>query len=600
MSTSKNANFNRLIKWVVVLSLAMAVVVTPTAQGSTTTSEMQSYIVQGYGVDQVAGLVLKYGGMVTSHLGIIDGVGALLTHEAATRLLREPGVNAVTPNSLVAESGGKGNVPASDYPNVAGADVVWDQGDIGSGLTVAVVDTGLDWQSGLFKDVDGKAKSRILGWKDFVEQHNQPFDPNGHGTHIAGVIANSQVGEDGEWDGIAPGVSLVGVRVLNEEGIGSYEKVIQGIQWVVKNQKTYNIQVMNLSLVAHVQSPYWADPINQAVMKAWDKGITVVVASGNDGPGAMTVGVPGNNPYVITVGAFTDNYTPLDWSDDYLAPFSAAGPTLDGFVKPDVVAPGAHMVSIMLPSSYISKNHLANRVSAQYFSMAGTSEATAVVSGVAALILAKHPELTPNQVKYRIMQTAFPWVDLTTGVALYSMWQQGAGRVNAVDAVFVDIQGEANSGLDIKADLAGRRHYEGFSSYDQETGEYRLRGDFSDWAGGYGAWSGGYGAWSGGYGAWSGGYGAWSGGYGAWSGGYGAWSGGYGAWSGGYGAWSGGYGAWSGGYGAWSGGYGAWSGSEPWAGSIFAEASFVQKFINGVSPNASTTTTYINKWVEEP
>ncbi len=600
MSTNNNANFNRLISWVVVLSLALAVLISPAARGATGSTATQSYIVQGSGVEQVVRLVLKHGGTVTSRLELIDGVGALLTPEAAAQLLQEPDVNAVTPNGVVEKSGGRGGVPASDYPDVAGADVVWEQGDIGSGLAVAVVDTGLGWQAGIIKGVDGKVRGRIVGWKDFIGHHILPFDPNGHGTHIAGVIANTQVGEDGEWDGVAPGVSLVGVRVLDEEGVGTYEKVIQGIQWVVEHKNAYKIRVMNLSLVAHVQSPYWADPINQAVMKAWSKGITIVVASGNDGPGAMTIGVPGNNPYVITVGAFTDNYTPMDWGDDYMAPFSAAGPTLDGFVKPDVVAPGAHMVSTMMPQSYVSKNHLANRVSAQYFSMAGTSQATAVVSGVAALILAKNPALTPDQVKYRILQTAFPWVDLSTTNALYSMWQQGAGRVNAVDAVFADIQGQANSGLNLTADLAGRRHFEGFSYYDEESGEYRLRGDFSDWAGGYGAWSGGYGAWSGGYGAWSGGYGAWSGGYGAWSGGYGAWSGGYGAWSGGYGAWSGGYGAWSGGYGAWSGGYGAWSGSEPWAGSIFADASFVENFIHGVSPNASTTTTFINNWVDEP
>jgi serine protease AprX len=314
----------------------------------------------------------------------------------------------------------------------------------------------------------------------------------------------------------------------------------------------------------------------------------------------MTIGVPGNNPYVITVGAFTDSYTPFDWNDDYLAPFSAAGPTLDGFAKPDVVAPGAHMLSTMQNSAILATTYAANRVGTQYFSMAGTSQAAAVVSGIAALTLSYNPNLTPDQVKYRILVTAFPWVDTNTTEALYSIWQQGAGRVNAPDAVTADISGAANVGMDIAADLAGTAHYEGFSYYDETTGLFRLRGDFNEWNGGYWAWNGGFGTWSGGFGTWSGGFGTWSGGFGTWSGGFGTWSGGFGTWSGGFGTWSGGFGTWSGGFGTWSGGFGTWSGSEPWAGSLYADPVFVQNFLNGVSPNLSSSITSINSWVNEP
>ncbi len=562
-----------------------------------------SYIVQGSDVEGVARLVEGVGGTVTSRLEVINAVGASLTAQAVSQLRMEQGISAITPNLPVklADEGGDGpRSPATDYPDVVGADVVWEQGVTGEGVTVAVLDTGLAKHRGLIRNIDGRFDDRLLAWVDFVDGRKSPVDPNGHGTHITGVILNSQRGADNEWNGVAPGANLVSVRVLDKQGHGTYEHVIQGIQWVVKNKSRYHIRVMNLSLVSLAQSPYWADPLNQAAMRAWAEGIVVVVAAGNEGPGPLSVGVPGNNPYVITVGAFTDHFTPNDWSDDYVASFSAAGPTLDGFVKPDVVAPGAHMVSTMLPSSYLAKTYQANQVTNQYFSMAGTSQAAAVVSGMSALILSKQPRLTPDQVKLRIGITSFPWVNLETTEALYSIWQQGAGRVNAPDAVFAKIKGSANVGLDIRADLAGTQHYEGFSYYDETTGQFRLRGDFNAWSGGYGAWSGGYGAWSGGYGAWSGGYGAWSGGYGAWSGGYGAWSGGYGAWSGGYGAWSGGYGAWSGGYGAWSGGYGAWSGSEPWAGSILSNPLFVANFISGVGPDAFSTITSISDWVDEP
>jgi serine protease AprX len=417
---------------------------------------------------------------------------------------------------------------------------------------------------------------------------------------VAGIIANSQVGSDGEWDGVAPGVMLVGVRVLDEDGYGTYERVIQGIQWVINHKASLHIRVMNLSLVSPAQSAYWADPLNQAAMAAWQAGIIVVAAAGNGGPNPMTVGVPGNNPYIITAGAFTDNYTPYEWDDDYIADFSAAGPTLDGFVKPDLVAPGAHMVSTMLPSAELAQNHQVNQVTPHYFSMAGTSQAAAVVSGIAALVVNAHPQLTPDEVKYRLMVTAFPWVDPVTTDAGYSIWQQGAGRVNAPDAVTADIQGQANFGMDIAADLAGLTHYEGFSYFDETSGLFKLRSDFENWSGGYFTWNGGYGTWSGGYGTWSGGYGTWSGGYGTWSGGYGTWSGGYGTWSGGYGTWSGGYGTWSGGYGTWSGGYGTWSGTEPWAGTIFSDPAFVAGFLAGASPDASSSTTSVNYWVDEP
>jgi serine protease AprX len=551
------------------LVLSLAVVPVPAAP------DVASFIVQGSSTSVVASLVEQYGGRVTSHLDLIQGVGATLHPGLVARLLAEPEITAITRNGSVrlADQGKGGRTPETDYPDVVGADVVWEGEAIGEGVTVAVVDTGIARHPGFVSSANGRQKNRIIGWADFVDPSRAPRDPNGHGTHIAGIIANAEVGPDGEWNGVAPGVNLVGVRVLDEKGFGSYEQVIQGIQWVIEHKDNLGIQIMNLSLVSPVQSPYWADPINQAAMQAWGSGITVVVAAGNNGPGPMSIAVPGNNPYVITVGGFTDNYTPKDWNDDYIAPFSAAGPTLDGFAKPDVVAPGGHIVSAMMPGSYIAKDHTANKVSPHYFSMAGTSQAAAVVSGIAALALSHNPGLTPDEIKFRIMYTSFPWIDLETTEALYSLWQQGAGRVNAPDAVFGEVSGTANYGMEIQEDLAGNIHYEGFSYYDTEMGQFRLRGEFNDWTGGYGAWAGEYDAWAGGYGAWAGGYGAWAGGYGAWAGGYGAWAGGYGAWAGGYGAWAGGYGAWAGGYGAWAGGYGAWA-------STFSDPIFAERFVN--------------------
>ena len=588
----------RLIAIATSLIVIFSLVLAPSPKNT----HLTSFIIQGKNVDEVERIVESYGGDITSRLEIISGVAANLSPGIAPRLLTESGITSIKANSTVnlAKKSGNDPTPETDYPDVVGADLVWEQGTIGTGISVAILDTGLSQEPSIFKGIDSHPHDRILAWVDFVDGYNSPHDPYGHGTHVAGIIANSQTGSDDEWNGVAPDVNLVGVRVLDEQGIGSYERVIQGIQWVLEHRDEYNIKVINLSLVSQASSPYWADPLDQAVMKAWAEGITVVVAAGNDGPGAMTIGVPGNTPYVITVGAFTDNYTPYNWNDDYLTPFSAAGPTLDGFVKPDLIAPGAHIVSTMLPGTNLVKDHQANRVNSHYFSMAGTSQATAVVSGIAALMLSHDSNLTPDEVKYRLMYTAFPWLDLDTTDALYSMWQQGAGRVNAHDAVYSETSGTANAGMDIWSDISGDQHYEGFSYYDEELGEFRLKGIFNDWAGGYGNWAGnydnkagGYGNWAGGYGNWAGGYGNWAGGYGNWAGGYGNWAGGYGNWAGGYGNWAGGYGNWAGGYGNWAGGYGNWAGS-------YGDASFAENFANwqDTFSNWAGTIQWIGTWID--
>jgi len=605
----------RLFSFALVFVLISGLLVSPVPTAAST--DVQSYLVMAGSAEEAARLVEHYGGTVTSQLYIINGVGALLSPQVYAALLTDPAVKQVTPNQVVNASEdsllhGNRGLPATDYPDLTGADLVWQEGVSGKNISVAVLDTGIAMHPGVLMDIWGRPR-HIVGWVDFVSQRRTPHDRNGHGTHIAGVIANTQIGQDFEWNGMAPGVNLVGVRVLDETGAGTYEKIIQGLQWVIEKKDRYNIRVVNLSLWANPSSAYWADPLNIAVTRAWAEGLVVVTVAGNSGPDPMTVAVPGNNPYAITVGAFTDNYTVDDWSDDYITPFSASGPTLDGFVKPDLIAPGAHIVSTMFPGSFVARQDAATWVSNTYFSMAGTSQAAAITSGAAALILARNPNLTPDEVKYRLTITALPWVVEDGSDVLYSMWQQGAGRLNVYDAVMSDeISGASNQGLDIWADLAGDLHYEGFTYFDETVGQFRLRGvdyttltdHYGVWDGGAGAWSGGapawFGAWTSGAGAWSGGAGAWSGGAGAWSGGAGAWSGGAGAWSGGAGAWSGGYttwaggaGAWSGGAGAWSGGAGAWSGSSTWTDPIF-----VENFISGVSPD--TATTAVSGWIIEP
>ncbi|MGH2930336.1 MAG: S8 family peptidase, partial [Solirubrobacteraceae bacterium] len=338
---------------------------------------------------------------------------------------------------------------------LVGADTLQQAGITGKGVTIAVLDSGL-WQDPL-----QNYGSRILATRDFTDGGSGPVtgDPYGHGTHVTSIAAGGAQNIAGQYLSIAPQANLVIVRALDGDGAGSYSDIIAGINWIVANRSKYNIRVLNLSLGATPQSYYWDDPLDQAVMAAWRAGIVVVAAAGNDGPSPMTVDVPGNVPYVITAGALTDNYQPYNTSDWRLASFSSAGPTYEGFVKPEVVAPGGHMVGSMASGSYLA-NIDPNSMSIveQLFTMSGTSQAAAVTSGVVALMLQEDPSLTPDNVKCRLMESARPAVTSSATLA-YSVFQQGAGLINAVAAVNSSAVDCANVGLNISADLAGTEHF---------------------------------------------------------------------------------------------------------------------------------------------
>ena len=232
---------------------------------------------------------------------------------------------------------------------------------------------------------------------------------------------------------------------------------------MVANKDLHKIRVMNLSLSADPSTPYFIDPINRAVEAAWANDIVVVAAAGNTGPGSSTVTVPGNDPYVITVGAIDNNRTPGYWADDMLPSWAASGPTLDGFAKPDVVAPGANIISFMYNdqkhpenAAKLAQDHPDYSPSSHLFRMHGTSMATGLTSGIVALMLQAHPELTPNQVKYRLMYTAQQALT-DDNEPLYNIFQQGMGRVWAPAAVLseeIPTDGVANPGMDIQSDLA--------------------------------------------------------------------------------------------------------------------------------------------------
>jgi serine protease AprX len=196
------------------------------------------------------------------------------------------------------------------------------------------------------------------------------------------------------------------VKVSDENGEATVLDVIYGLQFVVDHKADYNLRVVNLSLESTRAESATTDPLNAAAEAAWFAGITVVTSAGNRGTAPDAVSrAPGNDPYVISVGALDDMGT-KGKDDDVQATWSSRGTTQDGYAKPDISAPGAHMVSTLAPGGAYASLCPACVVSGSYFQAGGTSMSAPVVSGVAALALERRPSLTPDQVKSLIMRSA--------------------------------------------------------------------------------------------------------------------------------------------------------------------------------------------------
>ncbi|MGQ9585469.1 MAG: S8 family peptidase [Anaerolineae bacterium] len=256
---------------------------------------------------------------------------------------------------------------------------VWEVGFRGKGIRVGIVDTGIDREHPDFA-------GRILAGKSFLGAQYQ--DDNGHGTHVAGILAGSGAASGGRYEGVAPEALLYVAKVLRADGSGLMSHVMAGVEWAVDQ----GAQVVNLSL-GGVGPCNGTDALSELCDAAVELGVVVCVAAGNAGPGTATVGPPGCARQVITVGASDDN--------DQVARFSSRGPTLDGRVKPDVVFPGVGIVSCRAQGT-----NMGTAVNDRYTSASGTSMATPHASGAAALLLEAAPALTPAQVKSFLQRTA--------------------------------------------------------------------------------------------------------------------------------------------------------------------------------------------------
>jgi serine protease AprX len=394
-----------------------AVQATPSAQARLTAVAASSpvrkvtAIVQfkaGFAEKQAKAVVAGYGGKVVTRVPLINGLAVQLPAKQAKALAADRKVVGLTLNTRV-HSTGLGNLGllATTYPKTTQADKLWQRGITGAGIGVAVLDTGVAGDAPDFKGADGG--SRVVANVVTSPGAATAGDGFGHGTHVAGIIAGNSFNRSprdpfyGKYVGIAPDANLIAIKASDDAGNATVLDVINGIAFAVDHKADFNIRVLNLSLAADTQQSYKLDPLDAAVEYAWQKGIVVVAASGNRGAAADAVRyAPANDPFVISVGGIDES---ADYGQGKRADWSSTGTTQDGFAKPEVLAPGAHIVSVLAPGSAFLQLCPNCAIGGSYFKAGGTSMAAPVVAGAVALILQARPTLTPDQVKALLMGT---------------------------------------------------------------------------------------------------------------------------------------------------------------------------------------------------
>lgn len=281
------------------------------------------------------------------------------------------------------------------------AQQAYQKGYWGEGTGIAVLDTGIY----LHPDFG----NRVVCFRDYINGRNAPYDDNGHGTHIAGIIGGNGTASAGKYMGIAPKCHFIILKILDRKGNGNTENVVESIKWMVEKKQQYGIRIMNISIgmVLEAESAE-RRRLLQAVDYAWDNEIAVVAAAGNNGPQENSVTVPGISRKIITVGCYDDTREQIGISR--LKPdYSGQGPTDSCIVKPELVVPGTNVVSCSaLSGTYVKKS--------------GTSMAAPMVSGSIALLLSKYPNFSPAEIKLRLYERA---VDIGLPVS-----KQGWGMVD--------------------------------------------------------------------------------------------------------------------------------------------------------------------------
>jgi serine protease AprX len=407
--------------------------VTPSLLSAAQTNAAGNFnvIVQGQGGNQAAKAIADVLGVskkTYKDFRSIDGVAVTLSGAQVLALASDKHVRAVTPDASVRLSGSGASGPKDKWPYVTGVDKYAGA----PAATIAVVDSGIDATRPEFagRIVANVNLSTLSG--------NSAGDGRGHGTFVAGLAAGKLSGRDGA----APNAKLVSIDVMDDQGMARTSDVIAAADWILANKDKYSIRVANFSLHSSVANSFMYDPLDKAVERLWFNGVVVVVAAGNYGYPDRPSGVPfapGNDPFVITVGA-SDTGRSVSTNDDTAAPWSAYGYTLDGFAKPELAAPGRYMVGPVPVTSTLYSERPDHIVDPGYMELSGTSFAAPIVSGISALILGKHPTFTPDQVKGALMLGAKPMPSATD-------MSEGVGEVNAARSVEFNNPPAANKAL---------------------------------------------------------------------------------------------------------------------------------------------------------
>jgi serine protease AprX len=333
---------------------------------------------------------------------------------ARTAALGLAAMALLLPASARAQDASDGAAAASMQRIAGGAGILPGAAD-GTGVDVALIDSGVVPVGGLAEP------GRVIHGPDFSDERRSrrlaTLDTFGHGTHVAGLIAGRDPVTG--FAGVAPGARLVSVKVAGSEGETSLARVLAALEWVHRNRNAggLNIRIVNLSLGVEDHDGYRRDVLAWAVEQLWRDGIAVVAAAGNNGTYATRLDIPAADPFVIAAGA-TDTRDTADPADDRVADFSSRSL----YRAPDIVAPGTSMVSLRVPGSALDEEYQGARVGTRYFRGSGTSQAAAVVTGLAARLLSAQPELTPDQLKALLIAGAVDLPDPREA--------DGAGRVD--------------------------------------------------------------------------------------------------------------------------------------------------------------------------
>src|SRR3954466_5869891 len=366
----------------------------------------------------------------------VAGVQTSISGKDLLKLARHSHITAITPNVAVHTSSYEDNTMWQDSTDMTLLQNAFDPntgeitGPAPQAPAIAIVDSGVQARS----DFGNRLVASINLCSLCTDGSG---DAEGHGTMVAGVAA----GSSSKYPGGAPNAPLVSIRTANADGESRTTDVIAAADWILQHAKQYNIRVANFSLAGASDTSVRIDPLDRAVESLWLNGIVVVAAAGNHGQG-HAVGMsyaPGNDPFVITVGALDQSGT-ADPSDDTVPSWSAYGKTMDGFSKPDVSAPGRYMIAPTPMDGSIAQTVPDRVVSNGYIWMSGTSFSAPVVSAAAAQILARPPSFTPDQVKGALMLSAnyLPLVDDNAG---------GVGEIDAGVATTFDNPPNPNVGL---------------------------------------------------------------------------------------------------------------------------------------------------------